>query len=82
MYQRSESGADTLRSSDSFMSKKRSVLRILIKDTKNRKILAFITEKWYDEKKEILRGRVQFPTGGIVRDLHDAADMVKFHNRQ
>ena len=37
------------------------------------------------ELKEILRGRVQIPTGGIVRDparLSALADLVQFRNRQ
>ena len=38
-----------------------------------------------EKKKEFLRGRVQFPTGGIVRDPRSkmrAADLVQFQNRQ
>jgi len=35
-------------------------------------------------EKIILRGRVRFPTGGIVRELLDlqAADLVRFQDRQ
>ena len=41
--------------------------------------------------RKVLRGRVKFPTGGIVRDplmckrlpkLTQAADLVRFQNRQ
>ena len=51
------------------------------------KVIAYCGRRSYNrrELKEILRVRVQIPTGGIVRDparLSALADLVQFRNRQ